>query len=100
MDIGLVALRTWVRNARYARVKLTRVFVVLCVLICSGAWGEEWKRWPQNADEFDTTIGVPPGFTAVRWRPATAAKPAGDAPSLLSARFRSEDGKAEFAVLV
>jgi hypothetical protein len=81
-------------------VKLIRFLVVLCALIGSAAPGEELRRWPQNADEFDTTIGVPPGFTAMRWRPTTVAKPGGEAPMLLSARFRSEDGKAEFAVLV
>ena len=79
---------------------LSRALFSLCALACSAVLGEEWKRWPEDAGEEGTTIGVPPGFTASRWKPVPGIKPADGAPLLLSARFRSKDGTAEFGVLV
>jgi len=63
------------------------------------ARGAEWKRWPEKADEFAATIGVPPGFTPTRARQSPAAGNAGHEPPL-DARFRSADRKVEFAVTV
>ena len=73
------------------------IFLSTCLLACALARGEEWTRWPPGADKFDTTIAVPPGFEAVRWRPPLPGK---NALLLLGARFRSSDRKAEFAVAV
>jgi hypothetical protein len=70
------------------------------MFVCSAVLGEEWKRWPVNAGEDGSTIGVPPGFTSAPWKPVTEIKPAEGAPLLLSARFRSKDGTAEFGVIV
>jgi hypothetical protein len=61
--------------------------------------GAEWKRWPDKADEFAATIGLPPGFTPIRARQSPAAGNAGHEP-LLDAHFRSADRKVEFAVTV
>jgi hypothetical protein len=63
------------------------------------AHGAEWKRWPAKADEFATTIAVPPGFTPMHARQSPAAGNAGHEP-LLDARFSSADRKVEFAVTV
>lgn len=63
------------------------------------ARGAEWKRWPNNADEFATTIAVPPGFTPVRARLPVPTVSAAHEP-LLDARFCSADRKVEFAVTV
>lgn len=79
---------------------LSRILLFIGVCLGGLAHAEEWKRWPKDADEFSTTIGVPPGFTLLRWRPAAATQLKGDAPNLLSARFRSPDGNAEFTVIV
>jgi hypothetical protein len=70
------------------------------VLSSGFARAEDWKRWPADAGEYGTTISIPPGFAAVKWRPAIQMKPGKDAPQLLSGRFRSKDGKAEFSVIV
>jgi hypothetical protein len=76
----------------------TALIALLAFLFGSAlASGEEWKRWPSGADEFATTIAVPPGFKEIRWRPPS---PATQASLLLGGRFRSADGKAEFAVAV
>ena len=69
-------------------------------LICALARDSEAKRWPADADEFATTIGIPEGFTPVRWKPPAINPSAKEAPLLLEARFRSPDGKAEFAVAI
>lgn len=70
------------------------------IFLCSLARGAESKRWPAGAEEGMTTIGIPAGFTAARWH-APAINAAGKkAPLLLNARFRSPDGKAEFAVAI
>jgi hypothetical protein len=63
------------------------------------ARGAEWKRWPNKADEFATTIAVPPGFRPMRARAPTLAVSAGHEP-LLDARCCSADRKVEFAVTV
>jgi hypothetical protein len=70
------------------------------IFICSLARAEKEKRWPAGADEFATTIGVPAGFAALKWK-APAINAAGKAaPLMLEARFRSADGKAEFATAI
>jgi hypothetical protein len=69
------------------------------VLTCPLARGGEWKRWPDKADEFAATIGIPPGFTPIRARQSPVAGNAGREP-LFDARFRSADRKVEFAVTV
>jgi hypothetical protein len=77
-----------------------RFYLLAAVFVCSLARGEESKRWPAGAEEGTTTIGIPAGFTPARWR-APAINAAGKkAPLLLGARFRSADGKAEFAVAI
>ena len=60
----------------------------------------EWKRWPNKADEFSDTIAVPAGFAVVRSQPPPMREGKEKTPLLLHARFRSPDGKAEFAVTV
>jgi len=69
------------------------------ILMLPLARGAEWKRWPDKADEFVATIGIPPGFTPLRARQSPAAGNAGHEP-VLDARFRSADRKVEFAVTV
>lgn len=69
------------------------------ILMVPLARGDEWKRWPDNADELAASIGIPPGFTAIRGRQPAPAGTAGHEP-LLDARFRSPDRKVEFAVTV
>ena len=77
-----------------------RSFLLAGIFVCSLARGEESKRWPAGADEFATTIGTPAGFAPMRWK-APAINAAGKkAPLVLDARFRSADGKAEFAVAI
>lgn len=63
------------------------------------ARGDEWKRWPNKADEFAATIGNPPGFTPIRARQPSPTVSARHEP-LLDARFRSGDRKVQFAVTV
>jgi hypothetical protein len=63
------------------------------------ARGEEWKRWPDKADELAASIGIPPGFASIRARQPAPAGTVGHEP-LLDARFRSADRKVEFAVTV
>jgi hypothetical protein len=75
------------------------VCLLALVLLRPLARGAEWKRWPAKADEFATTIGVPPGFTPIGARRSPAAGDAGREP-LFDARFRSADRKVEFAVTV
>lgn len=86
--------------APFRKMIALRLFLVAGIFGCAVAHGEEAKRWPVGADEFATTIGIPGGFAPVRWKPP-AINPAGKkAPLLLDARFRSPDGKAEFAVAI
>jgi hypothetical protein len=63
------------------------------------ARGDEWKRWPAQADELAASIGFPPGFTSIRARQPAPAGTVGHEP-LLAAHFRSADRKVEFAVTV
>ena len=79
---------------------LSRFLVIVCALVGLSARAEDWDLWPADAGEHRTSIAIPPGFTPLRWNPPTQAKPGKDAPLLLSGRFRSSDGKAEFAVMV
>ena len=80
---------------------LSRFLMLVCGIFCfATARAEDWKRWPANAGDHSTTIAAPPGFSALRWRPSIQTKPGKDAPLLLSERFRSNDGKAEFSVIV
>jgi len=81
----------------YVPQNTARIALLAFLFSSALASGEEWKRWPSGADEFATTIAVPPGFKELRWRPPS---PATQAPLLLGARFRSADGKAEFGVAV
>jgi hypothetical protein len=75
--------------------------MLACGLLCfATARAEDWKRWPANAGEHGTTIAAPPGFSALHWRPPVQSRPRKDAPLLLSGRFRSSDGSAEFSVMV
>ena len=77
-----------------------RLVLLAGIFVCSLTRGEEAKRWPAGAGEFATTIGVPAGFTPMRWQPS-AINPAGkEAPLMLDGRFRSPDGKAEFAAAI
>lgn len=77
-----------------------RSFLLAGILVCALARGGEAKRWPAGADAMATTIGIPDGFTAMKWR-APAINAAGKkAPLILDGRFRSADGKAEFAVAI
>ena len=77
-----------------------RTFLLVGIFYCSLASGGEAKRWPVGADEFATIIDLPDGFTPRRWS-APAINAAGNkAPLLLDGRFRSPDGKAEFAVAI
>jgi hypothetical protein len=77
-----------------------RLSLLAGILVCSVARGEEAKRWPAGADEFATTIGIPQSFTPVSWRPPPINAAGKKAPLLLGARFRSPDGKAEFAAAI
>ena len=77
-----------------------RSFLLAGILVGAVARGEEAKRWPAGADEFATTIGIPEGFAPVRWKPPAINAAGKKAPLLLDARFRSPDGKAEFAVAI
>lgn len=77
-----------------------RLSLLLWFLAGSLVSGAEWKRWPEKADEFTDTIAVPPGFVVVRSQPPPVHQGKEKAPPLLHARFRSPDGKAEFAVTV
>lgn len=70
------------------------------VVVCSLARAEEAKRWPAGADEFDTTIGIPDGFSPKRWQTPPINAAGKKAPLILKARFRSPDRKAEFAVAI
>ncbi len=80
---------------------LSRFLMLVCGIFCfETARAEDWKHWPADAGEHGTTIAVPPGFSALRWRPSIQSKPGKDAPLLLSERFRSNDSKAEFSVMV
>lgn len=73
--------------------------LVALILTHSLARGEEWKRWPDKADEFAASIGIPPGFTSIRARQPPPTVSAGHE-ALLDGRFRSADRKVEFAVIV
>ena len=77
-----------------------RLFLLAGVFVCALARGEEAKRWPAGADEFATTIAIPEGFAPARWKPPAINAGGKKAPLLLDARFRSPDGKAEFAVAI
>jgi hypothetical protein len=77
-----------------------RLFLLAGIFGCALARAEEAKRWPVGADEFATTIGLPEGFAPKRWQPPAINAAGKKAPLLLDARFRSSDGKAEFAVAV
>lgn len=77
-----------------------RTLLLAGIFACSLARGEEAKRWPAGADEFETTIGIPDGFSPVRWQPPPINAAGKKAPLILDARFRSPDGKAEFAVAI
>lgn len=79
---------------------IIRSFLLAGIFVCALARGEEAKRWPAGADEFATTIGVPEGFSPVRWKPPAINAAGKKAPLLLDARFRSPDGKVEFAVAI
>src|SRR5688572_29636733 len=75
-----------------------RTFLLVGIFQCSLMHAADAKRWPAGADEFATTIGLPDGFTPMRWKPPAINATGKEAPLLLDARFRSPDGKAEFAV--
>jgi hypothetical protein len=77
-----------------------RCFLLAGIFVCALARGEEAKRWPAGADEFATTVGIPEGFAPMRWKPPVINAAGKKAPVLLDARFRSPDGKAEFAVAI
>jgi hypothetical protein len=77
-----------------------RSLLLAGIFACSLASGEEAKRWPAGADEFDTTIGIPDGFSPKRWQPPPINAAGKKAPRILEARFRSPDSKAEFAVAI
>jgi hypothetical protein len=79
---------------------LARASLLVCLLAFSLAHGENPKRWPADAGENDTTIDVPSEFSAVAWQTPAMSPSGKDAPLLLGVRFRSADGKAEFAVAV
>jgi len=79
---------------------IVRLSLLASMFACLPARGEEWKRWPEKADEFATTVLVPTGFTLIRTQPPVLGKGAGDASLLLDARFRSPDRKVELAVAV
>ena len=80
---------------------MTAVRLALMLWFLGGSFvsGAEWTRWPEKADQFSDTIAVPPGFAAVRSQPPPPMREGKEkTPLLLHARFRSPDGKAEFAV--
>src|SRR5687768_17267425 len=77
-----------------------RTFLLVGIFYCSLASAGEAKRWPARADEFDTTIELPDGFTPMRWGAPPINAAGTKAPRVLNGRFRSPDGKTEFAVAV
>lgn len=77
-----------------------RTYLLASIVACSLAHGEEWKRWPEKASQFANTIAVPPGFARLRSQAPSVQQGEEKSPLLLHARFRSPDGKAEFAVTV
>jgi hypothetical protein len=76
-----------------------RTSLLVTIFCCSLASGSEAKRWPGGADEF-STIEIPVGFAPMRWKPPSINAAGKKAPLVLDGRFRSPDGKAEFAVAV
>ena len=77
-----------------------RSFLLAGIFVGSLARGEESKRWPAGADAMATTIGIPDGFKPMRWGAPPINAAGKKAPLILDGRFRSADGKAEFAVAI
>ncbi len=76
-----------------------RISLLVGIFCCSLASESEAKRWPVGADEF-STIEIPVGFAPMRWKPPSINAAGKKAPLVLDGRFRSSDGKAEFAVAI